>query len=211
MPTRRHWIRPVAKSCEKRAPIARSGRAERQFRAVASGQNTKMSTSQQMPGARASRRSADTSGHDGPSAGEDAVMSRRVSISAMLGAVALCTFSGCSGHECHEMSDLSNVRIEVPEGWSVTQFCVDAACLDATAAVPNGVGVDDKPGTHVYRLTVVAPGGSETKRPTAKATSTLKSPRERTRMRSCNGQRHARRRSRRDDHRRASLTNADRR
>lgn len=91
-------------------------------------------------------------------------MSRRVSISVMLSAVALCTFSGCSGHDCHEMGALSNVRIEVPEGWSVNQFCVDAACLGAAAVVPNGVAVDDKPGTHLYRLTVGAPDGSETKR-----------------------------------------------
>ncbi len=43
-----------------------AGAAE--FGAVASGQKIRMSTPQRMPGARASRRSADTSGHDRPSA-----------------------------------------------------------------------------------------------------------------------------------------------
>ena len=91
-------------------------------------------------------------------------MARRVSISVMLGAVALCAFGGCAGHECQKMGAVSNVHIELPEGWSVNQFCVDAACLGADVLVPNGVTVDDKPGTHMYRFTVVAPDGSETKR-----------------------------------------------
>jgi hypothetical protein len=76
---------------------------------------------------------------------------------ALLVATASCGTKGCDliGQE-------SGVGLQVPNSeWNIVELCVDDTCVTGRPRDPGVVvAVDDEPGEHRYRFSVLAPSGA---------------------------------------------------
>jgi hypothetical protein len=77
-------------------------------------------------------------------------------VTSAVAVLAVAIASGCT-HSCDASATLPVVLVELPEGWTVTQLCVDTECVSSRM-----VEISGEPGARSYTVAVVCPDGTST-------------------------------------------------